>query len=172
MMAALAAAASTLADAEGPSIPPDFMARLLKACARSRGSVLLFKRGEKSMDEREIVPAGRDPLNAIVTSEAGSAAFRSCQLTKPRHVGDINGEIFFNAAPPGAEDLASCFIAPINCDGARFGALLVYGTVGEEPFEEAERDYWAAAASVMALSLHWRGLRRKLAGQRAAAGVK
>ncbi len=40
-------------------------------------------------------------------------------------------------------------------------------SVGSEPaFDDTEREYWAASATLVGLSLHWRALRHKLGRQR------
>jgi hypothetical protein len=171
MLGALARMTLALLDPASPAIPPELMARMLAASARSRGSILLFKRDEQVMEEREVAPAGGDPLNGTVAPAVGSAAFRLSQGDTPRLVEDLGAEVFFDATPPGAEDLSSCFVAPIVCDRARFGALVIYGTMGEEPFGSAERDFWSAVSASLALSLHWRGLRKRLARQSAPAAA-
>jgi len=162
MMGALARLASGLVEPDGPALPSALMSQLLESCARKRGSLLLFKRGQSSMEEREVVPPGRDPLNQAVSPSIGSAAHRLCQGTEPRLVEDLVNEVFFAANPPGAENLVSCLLSPVCCDGAKFGALVAYGAVDESPFDEGEREFWRTASLMTALSLHWRGLRRKL----------
>jgi signal recognition particle receptor subunit beta len=109
------------------------------------------------------------PLAAGLMGRVGSAAFRLCQGERPRLVEDLASEVFFGTVPPAAEGLVSCVVAPVACDGTAFAALVVYGASDEPPFDEAERGYWAAAARLLGLSLHWRGLRRKLARSEPAA---
>ena len=55
-------------------------------------------------------------------------------------------------------------IAPLSCDGARFGAALVYNYSDDRPFDEAEIEYWSTAARLLGLAIHWRALRAKLTG--------
>lgn len=162
MLEALGRLGAVLPDPGAAPVPPGAMAELLGGCGRRRGSVLLFRPGETTMEEREVVPGGRDPLNGATAASLGSAAFRLSQCPELRVVEDLDGQVFFGQAPPHAGGLASALIAPLRCDGIAFGALVVYGEVGEEPFEAAERDYWGAVASFLALSLHWRALRHKL----------
>lgn len=62
----------------------------------------------------------------------------------------------------------SCLAVPLVCDDLSFGALLVYATLDEPAFEVTEQAYWGAAARMIGLSLHWRGLRLKLSRDSAA----
>jgi len=151
-----------LSDPARPALPKNLLRELLAACGRRQGSLLLFQHGASRMDEREVVPPGDDPLNVAVAS-LGSTAFRLSQGEKPRLVKDLSSEVFFDAVPPGAENLASCFVVPVSCAGTKFGALLAYSLLDERQFAPAELDFWATAAILLGLSLHWRGLRRKLA---------
>ncbi len=162
MLEAIGRLAGVLPDPAAAAVPPGAMADLLNGCGRRRGSVLLFRPGESTMEEREVVPGGRDPLNEAIAASLGSAAFRLAQCPDLRVVENLDSEVFFGQAPAGAAGLASALVAPLRCDGIAFGALVVYGEIEEEPFDEAERDYWRVAASFLALSLHWRALRHKL----------
>lgn len=170
MLEAIRRLAAVLPDPAAAPVPPGAMADLLSGCGRRRGSVLLFRPGETKMEEREVVPAGPDPLNGATAASLGSAAFRLSQCPELRLVENLDGEVFFGQTPPHAGGLASALIAPLRCDGIAFGALVVYGEIEEEPFDAAERDYWRTAASFLALSLHWRALRRKLAARSEKAG--
>jgi hypothetical protein len=163
MLLALDRLSRMAVDPKGAAVPDDLVPGLLQACGRSRASVLLFRASGDTMDERQVFPPGPDPLNAAVSPSIGSAAYRLCQGEKPRHVEDLKTEVFFNAPPAGSSGLASCFICPLCCDGLRFGALVAYGGTNEPPFDPAEQAFWSGAATLFGLSLHWRGLRRKLA---------
>ncbi|MCP3979335.1 MAG: hypothetical protein GY716_08405 [bacterium] len=162
MIVALSGLMAVLSDADHAPVPSDLMSRLLEATERSRGSLLLFKSGQDVMEERQVVPAGADPLNQAVAPSIGSAAYRLCLGNKSRYVEDVQSEVFFGVCPPGADDLSSCFVAPVVCEGAAFGALVTYGAVHERAIDTAERDFWTVAALMFGLSLHWRGLKQKL----------
>jgi signal recognition particle receptor subunit beta len=171
MLSALNGLTVPLMDAAGPPLPPGMMAALLRAGERTRGSILLFRRGEKTMEEREVVPAAPDPLNEAISPSVGSAAFQASQGEQPRFVEDLVAEIFFQAVPPSAEGLVSCFVAPLCCDRLRLGAMVVYAGINERPFGPDEKEFWTVASRVVGLALHWRGLRNKLAeASRAAVG--
>lgn len=163
MLAAVSKLAPELKDPKAPALAPGLLGRLLQASGRSRGSLLLFKAGDNVMEEREVVPEGRDLLNSVTAPSIGSAAHRLCQGEKPRHVEDLAAEVFFDAPPSEASEVISCLVLPLSCEGLSFGALVVYGGVEEPPLEAAERDYWSIAASIAGLSLHWRALRQKVA---------
>jgi signal recognition particle receptor subunit beta len=163
MVEALREIAVQVIDPSGPSLPDGVMSALLRASGRKRGSILLFRPNESVMDEREVVPEGKDPLNALVVPSVGSAAHRLCQGKTPRHIEDLASEVFFETVPPEAQGIASCLVAPLYCDGVSFGALVVYASMDEPALGAAEREYWGTAATMTGLSLHWRGLRRKLA---------
>jgi signal recognition particle receptor subunit beta len=162
MLEAIGRLAVQLPDPGASPIPRGTMAGLLEAAGRSRGSILLFRPPEQEMEEREVVPGGRDPLNSATAASLGSAAFRLAQGAELRVVESLDEEVFFGQPPPHAAGLVSALIAPLRCDGVAFGALVVYSHVEEEPFEAAEKEYWRTAASFLSLSLHWRALRRKL----------
>lgn len=161
MMEVTSRSVQQLADPAGPAVPPGLLASLLGGCNRRRGSLLFLKAQDKTMEEREVVPKGADPLNSVVAASLGSAAFRLCQLKSPRTIEDLAAEVFFDAVPPAAADLTSAHIVPIACDGIQFGALVLYAGIGESGFEAVEKDYWSMAASLLGLSLHWRALRKK-----------
>ncbi len=169
MLGALSRLAPALSDPAGTALPPGLMKALLEACGRSRGSLLVFRPNEKTMDEREVVPEGRDPMNAAVAASLGSAAHRLCQGDSPRWVEDLSGEVFFDASPPGAEGVVSALVLPLRCDGAAFGGIVVYIAVQESPPDDAEREFWTTCGTLISLSLHWRGLRRRLTQAAAAA---
>jgi signal recognition particle receptor subunit beta len=162
MLQALSRLAPALADPGNNAPLKGLMPMLLKASGRSRGSLLVFRPGEAVMDEREVVPGGKDPLNAAVAPSLGSAAYRLCQGTSIRRIDDLMSEVFFDAAPPEAEGVLSALIAPLALDGVGFGALVVYGAVQEPPPGSCETMFWETCAILTSLSLHWRGLRRKL----------
>lgn len=159
MMAALAKVAPMLADAE--ALPRGVVQLLLSGAERNRGSLLLFRPGQNVMDERESVPGG-DPLNGFVSEGIGSVAYGLCSEKKLRVIDDLVGQIFYGTPPPGAENIVSLVLAPVACDGLDFGSLIVYGEFRETDFDEAEGEYWATAATLVGLSLHWHALRRKL----------
>jgi signal recognition particle receptor subunit beta len=163
MMEALGRAIHRLADPAGAPVPDGLVADLAGSCGRKRASLLFFKGGEKVMEEREVVPAGIDPLNGLIAPSLGSAAFRLCQGTTSRSIEDLASEVFFDSIPPGGADLTAAWIVPVGCDGMGFGAVVVYAAVGEPEIGTIEREYWSTAATLLGLSLHWRALRRKVA---------
>ncbi len=171
MMSALSGLAPLLIDPANAALPPGLLKLLLDGAGRESGSLLLFRAGEKVMDEREVHPAGRpDVLNASVAEGLGSLAFRLGETEEPRWIEDLASEVFFDATPPGAEGLASALVVPLACDGLRFGSLFVYGRIIESPVDPVEREFWITAATFLSLSLHWHALRRKLVqGSRPAA---
>lgn len=168
MISALGRLASILMEPSATVPPRGLMKALLEAAGRSHGSLLLFRPNEKTMDEREVVPEGRDPLNSAAAAALGSAAFRLAQIGKPRFVENLVAEVFFDAVPPSATGLAWAFVTPIACDGIGFGGLAVYGTAGKHAADDVEREYWAAAGTLVGLVLHWRALKRKIAAGSAA----
>lgn len=155
--------AATLSDPGAPALPPRFVAPLLEALGRTRGSLLLARAGAKTMEEAEVFPRKPDPLNATNVESLGSVAWRLATAGAPRHVEDVAGELFFGDVPPCATGVASVFVSPILCDGVGFGALVLYAALNEPPIGADERDAFTAASRVLALSLHWRALRRKVA---------
>lgn len=167
MMQALSQLAPMLADPSGDALPNGVVRRLLEGCQRERASLLLFRPNAEVMDEREVIPAGGDILNASVAQGVGSVAYTLCRPFQLRLIEDLVGEVFFGAPPQGTENLASALVAPLGCDGLAFGALVVYGQVSEPTIDDTEREYWACAARLVGLSLHWHALRRKLAQARA-----
>jgi hypothetical protein len=162
MMAALAKVAPMLSDPSSEALPRGVVARLLSGADRKRGSLLLFRPGQVVMDERETVPDGRDPMNAFVSEGVGSVAYRLAAEKRFRIVDDLVGQIFYGTPPPGADDIVSLLLSPLECDGLDFGSLMVYGGFREPDFDDAEREYWVTAAKLVGLSLHWHALRRKL----------
>ncbi|MBZ5638847.1 MAG: GTPase domain-containing protein [Acidobacteriia bacterium] len=162
MLEALGRLTPAVVDPSRAALPKGLVPMLLTACGRSRGSLLVFRPGEKVMEDREVVPGGKDPLNAAVAPSLGSAAFRLCQGASVRWIEDLAGEVFFDSAPPEAQGVLSALVAPLACDGAAFGALVVYGTVHESPPGSCERGFWEICSSLLSLSLHWRGLRKRL----------
>jgi hypothetical protein len=163
MIEALAALAPRLADPEAQPLAPGLMAGLLAACGRRQGSLLLFTPGSKTMEEREVVPAGPDLLNATVADGLGSVAFRFAQTKSLRLVPSLADDVFFGPVPPEAQALSGAALAPVQCDGLPFGALVVYARVEEPALRPEELEFWAAAGTLCGLSLHWRALRRKVA---------
>jgi GAF domain-containing protein len=109
-----------------------------------------------------VVPPGRDPLNESVAA-LGSVALRLSQGGGLRVVEDLAAEVFFGTVPPAAAGVSAALVAPLVCDGVPFGSLVAYAAGGEGPFDAEEREYWATAAALVALGLHWRALRAKLA---------
>ncbi|MFQ5766623.1 MAG: ATP/GTP-binding protein [Acidobacteriota bacterium] len=162
MMEALSQAAPALVHPSGGFLPEGVLGLLLKGCQRSQGAVLFFSSGKKVMDEREVVPGGKDPLNAAVVESLGSVAFRLCQEPRFRVVPDLASEVFFGDVPPEATGLASALVAPLRCEGLAFGALLIYSQVAEPAFDETEQKYWLTASILAGLSIHWRLVRKKL----------
>jgi signal recognition particle receptor subunit beta len=162
MMAALSKVAPLLADGSSEALPRGVVDALLGGADRRAGALLLFRSGQLVMDEREAVPPGRDPLNSFVSEGIGSVAYRLCVEKKFRIVDDFVGQIFYGTPPPGAEDIISLLLAPVGCDGLDFGSLVVYGGSREPDFDDAEREYWMTASTLVGLSLHWHALRRKV----------
>ena len=72
-------------------------------------------------------------------------------------------------AAGAAEGLEGALVLPLVCDGAAFGSVVVYVAAGEPTLDDAEREFWSTTAVLLSLSLHWRALRQKLAGERRAA---
>jgi GAF domain-containing protein len=162
MMTALGEIAPLLADPGTGALPGGVMERLIRGAGRTRGSLLLFTPNQDVMQEREVVPAGSDPLNRSVAAGLGSVAYRLCRKHEPRVIEDLAGEVFFDSPPPGGDGLAGLLIAPLRCDGLAFGSLLVYRLISESMPDQAELEYWNTAATLIGLSLHWRALRKKL----------
>ena len=171
LMEAMTWLAPRLVDPAIPAVPDQTMKSLLEYSSRVYGSILLFKPKTQTMEEREVHPGGPDVLNAAVAEGLGSAAFRFSKTGKPKMIEDLTIEVFFGAAPPGGESLASAYIVPLRCDGLAFGSLIAYAQISEPPIDDHERRYWDAAGTFLALSLHWRALRRKLKQEKAAAGA-
>ena len=153
-------------------VPPGLMAALLAAAGRKRGSLLFFRPNERSMEERDVVPPGRDPLNLPGDSGGDTAAHLLCHAESARVIPDIAGEVFFDRVPPEAATIAAAMIAPIACDGVKFGAFALYAEKSEPPFGAADAAFWATTAALMGLSLHWRVLRRRAAQPGVAVGAR
>ena len=172
LMEALAWLAPVLTDPAAPPVPPDTLKTLLEHTSRTHGSILLFAAKSTSMEERDVCPGGADPLNATVAENLGSTAYRMSRPGKAKLVEDLETEVFFGAAPPGAEQLSSAYLVPLACDGLAFGSIVIYARIAESGFDEVEQQFWDAVARFFGLSLHWRALRRKLAASKkpAAAG--
>lgn len=169
LMQAMAWLAPVLINPALPAVPDDTMKTLLTYAGRTYGSILLFKAKSQTMDEREVRPEGKDVLNAAVAEGLGSAAFRMSKLGKSKVVEDLTTEVFFGAPPPGGESLASAYLVPLRCDGLAFGSVIAYSQIAEPPIDATERQYWDSAGMFLALSLHWRALRRKVSKEKAAA---
>lgn len=167
MMEALARLTPMLADPTGDALPSGAIASLLQGCKRQQGSLLLLRPNQKVMEDREIVPSGQDPLNAIVPPGLGSVAYGLAQAGKVQIVENLAEELFFGDVPPGASALASVLVAPVACDGLSFGAVFVYSLPAEPAFDSTEREYWTTASTLVGLSLHWRALRRKVLAAKA-----
>jgi len=161
MFEALSGLSEALSKPDDSPLHDALMKRLLSASERARGSLLLFQRGSKTLEEREVVPAGKDPLNGL-SDESGSAAYRLAQGAEPRYIENLATEVFFRGAPDSARDLAACFIAPIAFAGSSFGAIVVYIGTDERSFEPVEKAFWRALSISLGLALHWRALRSKL----------
>lgn len=162
MMQALATITPLLTDAAAEALPQGVMKTLLAGCDRQCGSMLLLPGRDKVLQEREVFPAGQDLLNTQIAPGLGSLAFRLCETPGIRVFDDLAAEVFFNAVPPEAVDLASAIFAPLSCDGTNFGACLVYSRIVDRPFDRVEQEYWRTATSLIALSLHWRAVRSRL----------
>ena len=169
MMQALGWLAPLLADAAAPALPEGMLEMLAKACGRSRASFLLFRPSEAVMEERALYGHPVDPLNSVLAAGAGSAAHRASQAASPRLLEDLRSEMFSDGLPPQAEGLEGALVLPLVCDGAAFGSVVVYVAAGEPTLDDAEREFWSTTAVLLSLSLHWRALRQKLAGERRAA---
>lgn len=163
MMDALARLTPLLADPKVEALPGGVMSSLLQGCGRRQGSLLVFNSPEKTMIEHEVVPAG-EPLNGIIVESLGSVAYRLSQTDKLRVIEDVAGEVFFGTTPEGLGGMGSLLIAPLACDGNRFGALFAYGRFDEPAFDASENEYWTTAATLVGLSLHWRALRQYQSG--------
>ncbi len=163
MMDALSELAPMLADHNERALPKGVTERLLKGAQRKRGSLLLFRPGEKVMDEWETLPGGTDPLNASTSAGVGSVASLLCERAlQVTVVEDVVAEVFFGKPTAAAGGIASLLVAPLGCEGVPFGALIVYSDVSDASFDETERKYWTTASVLVGLSLHWHALRRKL----------
>ena len=163
MMNALSRLAPMLADPKSKVLPPGVTALLLEGAQRKRGSLLLYLPGDKIMDVREAVPDGTDALNDTTSDAVGSVAQLLCERSEGVSViDDIVTELFFGQAPSSVDGVASLLVASLDCDGIAFGALLIYGRVSEARFDDTEREYWKTAGVLVGLSLHWRGLLRKV----------
>jgi GAF domain-containing protein len=171
MLLGLARLQEGLADPATDALAGGLMATLLQAGRRSRGSLLLVAPGKQMLEAREVVPPGEDPLNSPTSSSSGSAAYWLGQGEAPRLIADLRAEVFFESVPVAAEELVSCLLAPVACDGARFGCLVVYATTEERPFDSVELAFWGAAGRSLGLALHWRALRKKLTAQANPAGA-
>jgi len=162
MMEALSMVAPMLVNPKEDALPSGVLASLLAGAARKQGSLLLFRSGKNEMEDREAVPEGSDPFGRIVDPTQGSLAYRLSKDTAFRVFEDLEGEIFFGPLPGGIRDLASVLLAPLECDGIRFGSILIYSQISEGVFDNIEQEYWRTASTLVGLSLHWRALRRKL----------
>jgi GAF domain-containing protein len=136
MLEALQRASSLLDDQKLSGLPRGLMAGLLAGCDRTHGSLLLFRQGSSRMEECEIVPDGRDPLNARESSAAGTEAAFLCSGHEPQFIG-------------------SALIVPLVFGSQTFGGMLVYVTEGEHPPTTAEHAYWRTAAALTGVHLAW-----------------
>lgn len=164
LMHALGALSTRLPDATQPALPSDTLQVLLDGSRRSHGSLLMFQPKQDVMSERLVAPGPGDLLNGIVAEGLGSVAYRLASDERVRVIDDAINEIFFGDPPAGHETLVSVLVAPLSCDGARFGTALVYNYSDDRPFDEAEIEYWSTAARLLGLAIHWRALRAKLTG--------
>ena len=163
MMSALSRLAPLLSDGGAEVLPKGVTPLLIEGAQRKRGSLLLFQPGEKTMDEREVLPDGTDALNASGSDSVGSVAQLICGRSKDvTVVEDLAIELFFGEPPASVQDVASILVAPLRCDEMEFGAFLIYSRISEPRFDDAEREYWKTASVLVGLSLHWHALRRKV----------
>lgn len=162
MMDALSHLAPMLADPAEQALPKGVMSQLLEGCQRERGSLMLFQPNEKTMEEWEVLPDGKDWLNATMTDGLGSVAHLLCERDELSVIEDIATDVFFGQPPDNLAEIGSLLVVPVGCDGMAFGGLLVYSRVSEQSFDETECKYWATASVLVGLSLHWHALRRKV----------
>jgi len=66
------------------------------------------------------------------------------------------------------DTVAFAQVAPLSCDSVLFGSVDVYGSFGEPLFDEAETSFWNSVASLVALALHCRARRKKMASSESA----
>jgi hypothetical protein len=142
MLEALARAGSNLDEHDIAGLPRGLMTGLLAGCDRTHGSLLLFRQGTPRMEEREVVPAGPDPLNAVMSPSGVSNAAALCSGREPRLIGDL-----------GTERLQSAWIVPLVFGRQILGGMIVYVTDGEKAPLAAEHAYWRTAASLTSAHL-------------------
>jgi hypothetical protein len=153
MLEALGRAGSSLDAQSVAGLPHGLLAGLLAGCDRTHGSLLLFRQGTPRMEEREIVPAGRDPLNALLSEAGVSKAATLCSGREPRFIGDLAGEFFSEEVVPGTERLEAAWVLPLVFGRQMLGGMVVYVTDGERAPLAAERAYWRTAASLTSACL-------------------
>jgi hypothetical protein len=155
MLAALERATSGLHDESLSGLPLGLMAGLLAGCIRSRGSLLLFRQETQRMEEREVVPAGDDPLNAPQLRSGGLTAATLCSGHEPQFIADLAAEIFLDSIVPGTEHLRSALIVPLSFGSVTFGGMVVYVTDSEHAPTAPEQAYWKTAANLTSVYLAW-----------------
>lgn len=145
MLAALEQARAGLDEESLSALPHGLMAGLLSGCDRTHGSLLLFRQGTPQLEETEIVPGGRDPLNAPQPAGGPTTAATLCSGREPRFITDL----------PETKKLKSAWIVPLSFSGVTFGGMIIYATVDEHAPASAEQDYWKTAATLTSVYLAW-----------------
>jgi len=155
MLAALEAATAHFNDLDVTGLPPGLMAGLIAGCARTRGSLLLFRQGTPLMEECEVVPAGSDPLNAAQPGTGAAKAAIFCAGHEPHFIGNLADEIALKEVAPGTAQLQAALIVPLVFGSRSFGGMVVYFTKRERPPVAAEQAYWKTAAALTGVYLAW-----------------
>jgi GAF domain-containing protein len=158
MLEALERATSSLNDQDLTGLPHGLMAGLLAGCNRTRGSLLLFRRGTRRLDACEVVPAGSDPLNSPQPATGETTAAVLCSGREP----------VFLAEPTGTERLQGAWVVPVVFGSLTFGGMIVYVTESEQATTAAERAYWKTAAALAGVYLAWQAAGDRANGSRRA----
>jgi len=106
----------------------EMLSQAVKSSGGSQGSLLMFDRSSKNLEEHSLHGLEHDPLNAIIIPGTGSVAHQLAMRMEPLVFSDVRQDLFFGEVQESCSNIVSMMSAPLISGKDQRGMIIIYST--------------------------------------------